>query len=197
MDSLWTTLATSRKNGMVLGFYGTGSADIYVARNQTILGPMRAEGFDYDWLMWIDSDQKWEAEDILRLVEDDKDIVSGLTPISMSGDTQCGWINEDGEQVFLNDKDEFDTPIQEVDFAGFGFLLVRKGVFEKLAYPYFQFGTRMTKSGLKFLGEDVAFSQKVKDKGFKIWCDTRVRVGHEKMVGMELSECRESIQKEQ
>ena len=165
---------------MQVGWSGVASSDIYVARNKTILPFV---GKEYDRLLWIDSDQFWTIEDILQLYHDDRDIVSGLTPIDGMMTTQCGWIDEGGETLYITGKAcDPVNPLVEVDFAGFGFLMFKPGVFESLEYPFFTFGQRETKSGVKFLSEDLAFSQKVKEKGFEIWADTRVRVGHQKTV---------------
>ena len=72
-----------------------------------------------------------------------------------------------------------------VDYAGFGWLLIKKGVFEdkKMTYPWFAPQMQIFESGTvqDMCGEDVSFCLDAKKAGYEIWCDPRIRVGHEKM----------------
>ena len=71
-----------------------------------------------------------------------------------------------------------------VDYTGFGWLLIKKGVFEHEGMPYPWFAPKMQvfESGevQDMCGEDVSFCLDAKEAGFEIWCDPRIRVGHEK-----------------
>ena len=69
-----------------------------------------------------------------------------------------------------------------VDYTGFGWVLIKKGVFEKLPYPWFAPKMQVFESGAvqDMCGEDVSFCLDAMDEGFDIWCDPRIRVGHEK-----------------
>ena len=72
-----------------------------------------------------------------------------------------------------------------VDYTGFGWVLIKKGVFEdeKMTYPWFAPKMQVFESGdvQDMCGEDVSFCLDAIEAGFEIWCDPRVRVGHEKM----------------
>jgi len=71
-----------------------------------------------------------------------------------------------------------------VDYTGFGWLLIKNGVFEHegLPYPWFAPKMQVFESGdvQDMCGEDVSFCLDAKEAGFEIWCDPRIRVGHEK-----------------
>ena len=71
-----------------------------------------------------------------------------------------------------------------VDYTGFGWLLIKNGVFEHegLPYPWFAPKMQIFESGevQDMCGEDVSFCLDAKEAGFEIWCDPRIRVGHEK-----------------
>ena len=71
-----------------------------------------------------------------------------------------------------------------VDYTGFGWLLIKKGVFEHegLPYPWFAPKMQVFESGevQDMCGEDVSFCLDAIEAGFEIWCDPRIRVGHEK-----------------
>jgi hypothetical protein len=76
------------------------------------------------------------------------------------------------------------NPLVEVDYSGFGFILIKKGIIEKMEYPWFRPQmTEYEKDGIQIQDismEDVAFCLKAKELGYKILIDTTIRVGHEK-----------------
>jgi len=71
-----------------------------------------------------------------------------------------------------------------VDYTGFGWVIIKKGVFEheQMPYPWFAPKMQVFESGAvqDMCGEDVSFCLDAMDAGFDIWCDPRIRVGHEK-----------------
>ena len=69
-----------------------------------------------------------------------------------------------------------------VDYTGFGWVLIKHGVFENLEYPWFAPKMQVFDSGKikDMCGEDVSFCLDAKEKGIVTWCDPRIRVGHEK-----------------
>jgi hypothetical protein len=70
----------------------------------------------------------------------------------------------------------------EVAYTGMGFMLVKRGVFEKLEYPWFRPIEKKIGAMVDFTMEDVAFCLRAKEAGFKVLVDPAVRVGHEKKV---------------
>ena len=71
-----------------------------------------------------------------------------------------------------------------VDYTGFGWVMIKNGVFEheEMKYPWFAPKMQVFESGAvqDMCGEDVSFCLDAKEAGFEIWCDPRIRVGHEK-----------------
>ena len=136
---------------------------------------------NYDNIMWIDSDQVFEPNDFFKLLEHDKDIVSGLYLRKPQGDTlndipiEFACFNEDGKMLYTN---EVNGELRKVWSNGMGWMLIKKGVFEKIEYPWF--GPII--EGLGFHGEDVSFQLRAKDVGFDSYVDTSIVVGHEKEV---------------
>ena len=139
---------------------------------------------EYDYIMWIDSDQVFEPNDFFKLLEHDKDIVSGLylrKPIGNSLDDipiYFACFSQDGRVLWTNDESVVNGELIIVHGNGMGWMLIKKGVFEKIEYPWF--GPIIT--GLNFCGEDTAFQIRAKDAGFDSYVDTTVIVGHEKGV---------------
>lgn len=148
----------------------------------------------YDYVMWIDSDQVFKAEQFFKLLSHNKDIVGGL--YLMEGGKQFAVVKDWDEEYFRqNSTFKFLEPpdldknkdLMEVSYTGFGFLLIKYGVFENITYPWFEpqiinFNNDVT----DFASEDVSFCLKAKKAGFKIHIDPTVIVGHEKTQVLEL-----------
>ena len=70
------------------------------------------------------------------------------------------------------------------DYTGFGWVLIKNGVFEheQMKYPWFAPKMQVFESGevQDMCGEDVSFCLDAIEAGFNIWCDPLIRVGHEK-----------------
>ena len=70
------------------------------------------------------------------------------------------------------------------DYTGFGWVLIKNGVFEheQMKYPWFAPKMQVFESGevQDMCGEDVSFCLDAIEAGMEIWCDPLIRVGHEK-----------------
>lgn len=144
---------------------------------------------DYDYIMWIDSDIIFTTNQFEKLLSNDLDICGGV--YLMEGGQQFAAVKNWDEEMFQkNGSFDFLTPsdinkstsLMEVSYTGFGFLLIKRGVFEKIKYPWF--GPKFSKMGncYDFASEDVSFCMRAKESGFKIHIDPTVWVRHEKMV---------------
>ena len=70
----------------------------------------------------------------------------------------------------------------EASFVGGGWLLVKKGDFENMLYPWFGPKLQSFDNGITdYCGEDVGFCLDAKELGIRVVVDPRVRVLHEKM----------------
>lgn len=169
---------------------------VYYVRNKCLGGsvtrginqkPFNGE-VDYDYMMWIDSDIVFKVDDFLALLNMNKDIASGLykTQDDKHYATVENWdmdrYRKQGSFQFLTEELIEDRPGPfEVDYTGFGWVLIKKGVFESLEYPWFRpewedFGNGV----MEFTSEDVGFCKNIREKGYKIYVNPKVIVGHEK-----------------
>lgn len=144
-------------------------------------------GKEYDYMMWIDSDMVFEPEDFQRLLDADKNIISGVAAIDSKGMTAVGFINNFNPTHYINGRMLDQHPVDkdgliELDFCGFAFLLIKKGVFESMDYPWFQAQIREVNGRIIFPSEDFSWCMKAKELGWKIYVDPKVKLGHQKMV---------------
>jgi hypothetical protein len=187
----WNALANEKK--ITWGFSTGYSSHVADAREITISGTKQNsltetrpfEGnLTYDKLMWIDSDIEFLPQDILKLYESDKDIVTGAYLLA-NGDVMAFRSYETGP-LTIKDVEEL-RDYEEVTAAGFGFICVKQGVFESLSRPWFQSAvTKVTLNDVEYdmpiMGEDVSWCHRAKEKGYKIYLDPLVKVNHHKMM---------------
>ena len=146
----------------------------------------------YDYQLWIDSDIVFNVEKFYQLVLMDEKIASGWYCTEDGKTTSVAhWLDEDdfkGNGGVMN-HETLDSIAKRkkpftVDYAGFGWLLIKHGVFEdkEMKYPWFAPKMQIFESGAvqDMCGEDVSFCLDAKEAGFRIMCDPRIRVGHEK-----------------
>ena len=147
----------------------------------------------YDYQLWIDSDIVFNLEAFYKLIWMDKDIAAGWYVTEDGRTTSVAhWLEEDEfEQNGGVMNHEMLDGIQKrrkpftCDYTGFGWVMIKKGVFEHpdMKYPWFAPQMQVFESGAvqDMCGEDVSFCLEAINAGFEIWCDPTIRVGHEKM----------------
>ena len=79
---------------------------------------------DYDRMLFIDADIEFSGEDIAKLWNLDVDVAVGAYPMKRIDCPVAGWVN--GELI---DTAKMDGPT-EVDFAGTGFMMIKRRVFK-------------------------------------------------------------------
>ena len=106
----------------------TGSNESLVTRARNEMTATFLET-DFEFQMWLDADIEFQPEDVEKLARLDADIAVGVYAMKKP-DAQwyAAWV--DGELV--KDLDRFDGPVN-VDFAGTGFMLLKRGTVERLA----------------------------------------------------------------
>ena len=130
---------------------------------------------DFTHILFIDDDVTFEPDALIKLLEHDKDIVSGLylTGSYPHAPIVFDVMDEKGAAgpIYLTDDMEGLVPIKA---AGLGFLLVKTSVFEKLEKPYIRLGELDAEQWC----DDIGFFKRVNDAGIKSYCDLSVCVGH-------------------
>lgn len=189
------TVAALNKAGHTWGYSMAYDPVVYYARNR-VLGGDNVQGknqkpfqgkIPYDYLVWIDSDMVWRGSDVLRLISLDVPIASGCYlmqdnkqyPIVENLDYDL--LAADGAFKFM-DRDALNAKTSpfKVSYVGFGFIVIARGVFETMEYPWFRPRWVDHNNFHDFTAEDVGFCWTAKEKGHDIVVDPSVRVGHEK-----------------
>jgi hypothetical protein len=154
---------------------------------------------EYDYQLWIDSDivfdtnKFWQLCDLALPAEEEERPISAGWYATEDGQTTsvAHWLEEDDFRknggVMNHETVESISKRRKpftVDYTGFGWVMIKNGVFEdeKMTYPWFAPKMQQFESGAvqDMCGEDVSFCLDAIDAGYDIWCDPRIRVGHEK-----------------
>lgn len=144
-------------------------------------------GMDYDFILWLDSDMVFEPEDVSKLIQANKDIISGAYSVGAKGheqETVAGFLR--GGRVRL---DQLTSSVIEVDYVGLGCLLMKKGVFESMEYPWFDKVYSNAGGNITHIGDDFALCMRAKTLGWKIHLHTGVVFGHQKKYVLEVDGC--------
>ena len=204
--------ANLTSHGKTIALQPAFSANVYMSRNGC-LGPVGCDinqkpfqsGYDYDRLIWIDADNIINAAQIDKLISYDVDIAAAWYRIYTVGDinddniTSCGlWDYEErrngskgvnqthpytvGQMRKFAEKDE----LIEVDYSGLGLMVIKKGVFEALEFPWFQAWSHEWevdgKVNRQVMTDDAGFCLRAKWAGFKVMVAPQVSILHEKKV---------------
>jgi 2-polyprenyl-3-methyl-5-hydroxy-6-metoxy-1,4-benzoquinol methylase len=127
-----------------------------------------------EYLLWIDSDTLWKPQDIALLMEtldNGADVATGIQfSCSEHNMPLIRYIDAKKGVTYPVIDIPTDGKPFEIGACGFGFVLMKREVVEKVKHPRFEF-----KSGFS---EDIYFCLMALQQGFKIMADPRVMVGH-------------------
>jgi len=130
-------------------------------------------------IMFVDYDVLPRYNTLTRLLEHDKDVISGVYPVMQK--FKVSWCLSRDETFKLMDIEDLPNNPFKVHVACNGMLLVKMEVFDKLEWPYWKFIHSKDDPGM---GSDLYFFGKVKAAGYDIWVDPKIKCGHFKMVDL-------------
>ncbi len=186
-------------------FMNRYTSNVYYVRNAclggNVLSGKKQKPFqgnvDYDYIMWIDSDIVFTPDQFFYMLYQMEEkphmtVLSGMylmennTHYPIVLDMNFEYFKKYGTFEFLSKTDSKcdSADFLQADYTGFGFILIKKGVFEKLKYPWFSPIT-LNVNGTDiqdFCSEDVSFCIKIAKQNVKLYIATAVKVKHEKMV---------------
>jgi len=202
MMNLINTIMTMKSRGYEIVMTNEYSSYVTFSRMKTLgLDVLKGANqspfdgkLDYDVWLTIDSDIMFTPEQVIELVDNTEKypVVSGLyrmedlTHYACVKEWNVDYFKKMGSFQFAQIDDFEKAPkFVPVAYNGMGFFACRKGVIEKLKYPYFSYplieieaedGTIIRDT----CSEDVAFCKNITDAGFEVIVNTTLRVGHEK-----------------
>lgn len=159
---------------------GMEVGDAYTSTIMTALNHPELSKWKY--ILTLEEDNMPPPDGLLKLYESikDYDVVGGLY-----------WTKGEGGQPMIygdmNDKDLNFRPqmpvkdIQETNGLGMGFTLFKMDIFkdERVPQPWFKtLNDFVPDKGTRMMTQDLYFFENIRKLGYKVACDTRVKVGH-------------------
>lgn len=132
-------------------------------------------GEKFTHLLWLDDDHVFNPDMALYLAQYSKlDMVSALYYKRTEKPVPVVYTREGVEEI----EDELihntivipPNTLFECDAVGFGAMLMRRDVLDRVPEPWFTFDNKG--------GEDISFCVQAKKHGIRVWCDPRYKLGH-------------------
>lgn len=149
---------------------------VYTSRNDLA---RRALADDVDYVFWLDSDMVFPPDVLVRMMaqmkEDDIDILTGLycRRVEPYTPTIFTKLEMDGGLCRFKELDEI--PSERFECAGMGFgcvLMSAQVIMDVMGY----YGDAF--SPIAGVGEDLSFCWRARQRGYKIYCDPTIPLGH-------------------
>lgn len=210
-------IATPMYGGMCSGFFARGLTDLVITLlqnghevhfqdvyNSSLITEARnflTEDFlrkNYDYMLFIDADQGFNPMGVLKMIEEDEDVISGVVPLKLINWDGVLNASRQGKVDLYNYTSAHNiVPLEgasvdpskkiEVASAGTGLMLISRKVFEKMmpnteqykfgstpclnlqqGDPIYNFWNIETLGDVRY-GEDVNFCRKWRELGGKIY----------------------------
>jgi hypothetical protein len=144
---------------------------IKLARNEIV---ENGKSLEADYIFCIDSDMIFPADTISRFMAHDKEFVCG-DYVRRRPPFTTVVTGVDGKPINHNAEDL--PALLEIKGGAMGVALIKMSVFSNMEQPYFDDPYR---GDMTFLGEDYYLSNKLRQAGVKLYCDTELSktVGH-------------------
>lgn len=130
----------------------------------------------HEWLWFIDDDNTFRPDILMRLLTRKVDLIQPLV-VTKKPPFQPYVYRFDSESGRYHTPLWDEIPVSGVsewDAVATGGLLIQRSVLDAVGYPWFEEG----KTSPDGLGEDLFFSTKAKQKGFRCFVDSDNRMGH-------------------
>lgn len=151
---------------------------VHWARNELVRAAMELKSIHDDQsfthLMWLDSDHVFDRDLICHLARHyarpEVDMISALYFNRNEPFLPVVYVKDGGPSIYTH-YPLVDVPncLCEVDAVGFGAIMIKREVFEKVPDPWFQ---------MDGCGEDMFFCVHAKKAGFRLFLDGQYKLGH-------------------
>ena len=176
IQSVYTMNIPEGVNTKIVYFKGYGAA-----QSRNIAACMCIDE-NYDYILYVDSDQIVPKNTFERLLACDSPVAAGWSMMNVADNRSniSVYDKPNKNYNFILQKDVPKSEVIEVDAIGFSCVLVKRTVFDSLEYPYFKYVEYKDRTRLS---EDLYFCNSLKrEHGIVIKCDTSLKIGHIKQI---------------
>lgn len=137
-----------------------------------------AQDGGFTHMMFIDADMVFPSSGIMRLLDNDKDIVGAnynQRGNPSAGDPKTSVVKMADDTGRLIATDHVPGQLFKCAGLGLGFTLMKMSVFEILNKPYFR---DFEAADGDHHTEDIEFCEKARAAGLEVWCNPTIKMGH-------------------
>lgn len=132
-----------------------------------------------EYILFIDYDVLPRFSTLKKLLGHDKDIISGVYPMSQK--CKIEWcLSKEEPFKAMRYEDLPNNPFKAKTICN-GIMLVKTEVFDNLEWPYWD---KDFKEGMLKTGEDIYFCAKAREAGYDLWVDPKLKCSHFKLVDL-------------
>jgi hypothetical protein len=136
----------------------------------------------WKYMLTMEDDNIPPADGLLKLLENMEqwDVVGGLYWTKGEGGMPMIYGNPQEMPLSFRPQRPIPDSVQPCNGLGMGFTLFKIDIFKdpKIQKPFFQTVQGITPEGAKAYTQDLHFFEKIHTLGYKVACDTKVKVGH-------------------
>jgi hypothetical protein len=171
----------------------TMSNESLISRGRSRIANFFINNTEFEYLFFLDSDVGFEPADVLKLLNHNKELVTGAYPMKT---VPLRW------NFTLTEPKQIDGSLVAIERIGIGFSLIHRSVFQKIAKKYgeelkyyptnestthnptnnelvnsYHFFHEMKIDNI-YLPEDLSFFTRAKSVGIQSWMDTSINLCH-------------------
>jgi hypothetical protein len=156
---------------------------VHWARNELVRAALELRSVHDDQpfthFMWLDSDHVFDRDLICQLARHyarpEVDMISALYFNRNEPFFPVVYVKDGGPSIYTHyPLIQVPNCLCEVDAVGFGAIMTKREVFEKMTDPWFH----MTGKDGSHIGEDMSFCVHAKEAGFRLFLDGQYKLGH-------------------
>lgn len=166
VESLTGLVKNLEQNGLDFDVAFEGCTLVYISRDNLVKKAMDGH---YTHVLWLDADMVFEPDIFWKLLDTDKNIISGMCRGRHNSMRPCLF----KKLVPAVRYEDFPKGLVQIEGCGFGGVLTR---IEPLRMVMNEYNTCFTP--MDDFGEDLAFCKRALDMGFSIWTTDQVKMGH-------------------
>ena len=173
----WTNLIKSLPDDLEWKLFRGYKPNVFQVRTDLL---NQAREWNPDYYMWIDSDSNFSPQDFEKLMNHDKDIVSGvyllreaMKSYKLYGEAPfaCHCLTENRWLTTADVRGK--TDLIQVRANGMGWMLIKAKAMNAVKEPFKADGER---------SEDILLQERLFDLDIKSYIDPTIIIGHEKMI---------------
>jgi len=157
------------------------SSLVYIARERLIESALAG---DYDYILWFDSDMNFKPDYVTQIIKSlnstkEKDFMAALyfnrrPPFKVTICDKMRWHLQDAK-VESHLFETIPNGITEIEACGFAGVITSTKMVREMKE---RFGAVFAPIGNGAVGEDYSFCIRARMCGYKLYCDTRIEMGH-------------------